>query len=185
MSARRAQYPSRILFSLIALALAGSGCMWDQLTDPSGPDDTVSSKHIGATPQNEDGSGSPPPGGTLNLVCPGTLPLGYQCVVSGANQAPARFNIPVLHGTWVERSFDVCMTLRPDGTSTFRYTSGAPPHNGRWGALVNRQGQFQPVTGPYFVFTGSDDPQIRALSFDENTGRFVGWGFTKSASCPW
>jgi hypothetical protein len=125
-------------------------------------------------------------GGTLNLVCPGSLPTGYQCLQTGAQQAPGRFNIQALHGTWVEANAQVCMTLSNTGASSFKYRSGFPAGSGTWGALVTRTGAFQPASGPYYVFTGANDPQISLLTFDEssNPPRFIGWGFAKG-SCPW
>lgn len=123
-------------------------------------------------------------GGTLNLVCPGSLPSGYQCLSNAGQLAPGKYDIAALHGTWVETSFQVCMTLGSNGSSSFKYKSGFPSTTGQWGALMSKTGQFQPTSGPYYVFTGSTDPQIKLLTFDANTGRFVGWGFAKG-SCPW
>jgi hypothetical protein len=132
--------------------------------------------------------GSGGSGGTLNLVCPGSLPSGYQCVSNAGVQAPARYNIPALQGTWVESSAEVCMTLGSNGSSAFKYKPGSfgsgGSTSGLWGALVNKSGQFQPTSGPYYVFTGATDAQIKLLTFDPTTGRFLGWGFVKG-SCPW
>ena len=132
-------------------------------------------------------SGGGPPtsgGGALNLVCPGSLPTGYQCLQTGSQQAPGRFDIQSLHGTWVEASAQVCMTLSNNGASSFKYRSGFPAGSGKWGALVTRTGAFQPASGPYYVFTGANDPQISLLTFDASSNRFIGWGFAKG-SCPW
>jgi hypothetical protein len=145
---------------------------------------TVSASIDGSSGGSGGGTDGGGTGGSLNLACPGSLPSGYQCLSNGGQQAPGRYNIPALHGTWVEPSFEVCMTLNSNGTSGFRYKSGFGPTSGQWGALVNKTGQFQPTSGPYYVFTGSTDAQIKLLSFDAATSKLVGWGFTKG-SCPW
>lgn len=145
---------------------------------------TVTASFTGTDNGSSGSSGAGGSSGNLNLVCPGSLPSGYQCVTNAGQTAPARYNVPVLHGTWVEQSFQVCMTLNSNGTSSFRYKSGFGPTSGQWGALVNKSGQFQPTSGPYYVFTGSTDAQIKLLSFDASSSRFVGWGFQKG-SCPW
>jgi hypothetical protein len=128
------------------------------------------------------GSGGGGGGGGLNLRCPGSLPAGYQCLSAGSQQAPAQYNLPTLHGTWVESSFEVCMTLNSNGTSGFRYRSGFPPESGRWGALVNAAGQRQPNNTTYTVATGSGDPQIAVLTWSGSS--FAGFGFQRR-SCPW
>lgn len=128
------------------------------------------------------GGGGGGGGGTLNLRCPGSLPVGYQCLTAGSTQAPGQYNLPTLHGTWVESSFEVCMTLNSNGTSGFRYRSGFPPESGRWGALVNAAGQRQPNSSTYYVATGSGDPQIALLTW--NGSGFVGFSFQRRA-CPW
>jgi hypothetical protein len=132
------------------------------------------------------GGGGTGGGGALNLVCPGSLPTGYQCLQPGTQQAPGRFDIDALWGTWVEASAQVCMTLSSNGVSSFKYRSGFPAGSGKWGALVTRTGAFQPTSSLYYVFTGANDPQIVLLTFDasSNPNRFVGWGFAKG-SCPW
>jgi|GEM_PF-4194314 len=132
-----------------------------------------------------DASGVPgAPAGALSLSCPGSLPGGYHCLSMNGAQAPGRYDLPVLHGTWVELVAQVCMTLNSNGTSGFRYKSGFGPTTGLWGALVNKSGQFQPTSGPFYVLTGSTDSQIKLLSFDESGARFVGWDFRRG-SCPW
>ncbi|MEA3247599.1 MAG: hypothetical protein U9Q74_15710 [Gemmatimonadota bacterium] len=135
------------------------------------------------------GSGGPGGGGSggsgsVNLVCPGSLPSGYQCLNNNGQYAPGKYNLPVLHGTWVESSFQVCMTLNSNGTSAFRYKSGAPATSGQWGALVNSSGQTIGSAGTYTVFTGATDPQIKLLVFNTASNGWVGWGFQKG-SCPW
>lgn len=123
-------------------------------------------------------------GGASNFTCPGSLPSGYQCLSNAGQYAPGRYNLPVLQGTWVESSFQACMTLNSNGTSAFRHKSGFPPTTGQWGALVTKTGQFVGQSGTYTVFTGSTDPQIKLLVYDTGSNRWVGWGFQKG-SCPW
>jgi hypothetical protein len=111
------------------------------------------------------------------------LPNGYQCITAGSQQAPAQYNLSALHGTWVESSREVCMTLSSNGTSSFRYKSGFPAETGRrWGALVSANGQRQPNSSTYYVATGSGDPQIALLTW--NGSSFAGFQFRR-ASCTW
>jgi hypothetical protein len=128
------------------------------------------------------GGGNGGGGGNLDLRCPGTLPSGFQCLSRNGQQAPVQFDLPVLHGTWVESSFEVCMTLNANGTSNFRYRSGFPPESSRWGAVVNQSGQRQPNTTTFFVVTGSGDPQIALLTWSGSG--FTGFQFRR-ASCSW
>lgn len=128
------------------------------------------------------GGGGGGGGGSSDLRCPGSLPIGYQCLQAGSTQAPARYDLPVLHGTWVEPAFEVCMTLNSSGTSNFRYRSGFPPESGRWGALVSAAGQLLPNSGAFYVATGSGDSQIALLTW--NGSGFAGYTFQRRA-CPW
>lgn len=130
------------------------------------------------------GSGGGGSSGSLNLVCPGSLPSGYQCLNNNGQYAPGKYSIPAVQGTWVESSFQVCMTLNGNGTSAFRYKSGSPATSGQWGALVNSSGQTIGNAGTYTVFTGATDPQIKLLVFNTASSGWVGWGFQKG-SCPW
>ena len=130
---------------------------------------------------NNDGGSA---GGGLNLLCPGTLPAGYQCLSNAGQLAPGLFNNPVIWGTWIERSAGVCMTLSSTGASEFKYKKGIGASagltsTGRWGALVSNTGQLQPGSSAYYVFTGSTDPQIKLLTFN-GTG-FVGWQFARAS----
>ena len=126
--------------------------------------------------------GTSPDTATLNLRCPGTLPSGYQCLSRNGQQAPGRFSLPALHGTWVESSREVCMTLGSGGTASFRYRSGFPAETRPWGALVSATGQLQPSASAFYVSTGSSDAQIALLTW--NGSGFSGYAFQRG-SCPW
>ena len=155
--------------SLLLLILCGSTLACDELSELLAPEEEDS----------EETSES------LNLVCPGSLPSGYQCLNSGSAVVPGKFDIPELHGTWVDTGFEVCMTLNSNGTSSFKYRFGSAVNNRRWGALMSRTGQHQPTSGPYYVFTDSNDPQIALLGYDSSRSLpFVGWGFRRT-TCPY
>jgi hypothetical protein len=120
---------------------------------------------------------------SMNLTCPGSLPSGYQCLNNDGVVVPGKYDIPALHGTWVDTSFEVCMTLNSNGSSSFKYRFGSAVTNRKWGALVGKTGQLP--SGPYYVFTNSNDPQIALLGYDSSRSLpFVGWGF-KKATCPY
>lgn len=136
---------------------------------------------LSASSGSTSGSPTSPTSPSGSFVCPGTLPSGYQCVSRNGVQAPVRFNLPTLHGTWVDTSFEVCMTLNSSGTSSFRYR-GSTESNRRWGALVSSTGALQPNSSTYYVYTGSSDAQIALLTW---TGSgFAGFNFRR-ISCPY
>jgi hypothetical protein len=184
------------VISLSGAHIAGSGAATSALRDaaPGGTSASASaavfsgeiSASFTASPSDggSGGGGGGGSSGSLNLVCPGSLPSGYQCLNNNGQYAPGKYSIPALQGTWVESSFQVCMTLNSNGTSAFRYKSGSPATSGQWGALVNKSGQTIGSAGTYTVFTGSTDPQIKILGFSTASNSWVGWGFQKG-SCPW
>ncbi|WP_084154838.1 PPC domain-containing protein [Polycyclovorans algicola] len=138
---------------------------------------------------SNDGSGGG--NGGLNLQCPSSnLPAGFQCVEINGTERLLKFDIPALHDTRVDTGFQFCLTFNSDGTSVLRNSFGvefpgrAGP-GGKWGAVVNSAGEFQPVTGPYFVYTGQPDGQVELLSYDAANDEFVGFPNLRRDACPY
>lgn len=146
-----------------------------------------------SSPESSDSSGAN--SSSVSLSCPGTLKDPYFCITNAGASTPATWALPdALYGVWVDTGVDVCMFIGvPPATSNrntyFRYKGGfgggTTTAEAPFGALVSKTGQLQPSASTFYFWTGSSDAQIKLLTFDTGSGRFVGWGFAKTGSCPW
>ena len=139
-----------------------------------------------------------PSGGSGTYVCtsettPASFGPGYQCVSNGGAYAAVKYDMPsTVTGYWLDESAGLCIRwglgTGKEHLATGKYKNGglAGPSTttpeGRWGALVNSNGELSNPT-QFYVFTAPLDDQTKLVAY--SNGVVVGGGnFTKVSSCP-